>query len=313
MLSTVCTLSLVLGCAGASDEFVPDPEDEAVDPADPPVDPDPVDVAERLPTVDLSTEAVPTEEAAIAMKASCPKRSRTLSPTGLTFAIHISRKEDNGWAAYRQLKSVRNHIRARDVFIIEGKSAWVLALRQVFPCNEFHFIAYPDELDAALATASLVDAIIVDWETAVWTHTQDWSIDKLSGYADKFHSKGLGAAIAAYWPAAFDDGHITRASHMNYELAQIQDHCAHDGARAFAAAARSLVGNFRANGMGARDIGFEISLDSVGSADNHTDIDRSAACSRRAYGKGARAIYLYGNGSPHLAGYFDAIHSLGLR
>jgi hypothetical protein len=310
-------LALCLFAVGCTDEgdgvFVAEADDEAVDPDDPPDEPDPLLDSEQLPDV-VGSEVVPTEEQVIAAKAQCPKQTRTLSPAGLTFAIHISKKEDNGWAAYRQLRRVRHLIRARDVFVIEGKSPWVLALQNAFPCNEVHLIAYPEEVDKAYEMLGLIDSVAVDWERAVvWTSPQSFTVDKLTGYAAKFHAKGLGAGVVPYWPGGFNDGHITRASHMNYELAQIQNRCAHDGADAYASAARGLIVNFRDNGMGARDIGFEISNSSVPDADNHTGVARSAACTRKAYGKGARAIYLYGNGTPHLEDYFKAIAKLGIR
>jgi hypothetical protein len=119
--------------------------------------------------------------------------------------------------------------------------------------------------------------------------------------------------VVPYWPARFDDAHIVRASGIDYELAQIQDHCAHGGPLSFGEAARSRVQSFHRSGVGARNVGFEISLNSYADAVNHTGVDPSARCTRRAYGKGARAIYLYGNGHPHLDDYFRRISSMGLR
>lgn len=311
---------LIAGCASDSAPgFVPDSDDETLDPSDPPVDPDPLDPAELLPPddgtpVDAMPDAIPTDDELLALRAACPKRTRTLSPSGLTFAIHISKKEDEGWAAYHQLRAVRHLIRARDVFVIERFAPWVHALRKYFPCNEFHYIAYPDELDSAYVAAPLLAGIIVDWEGGqVDTNPQSFSIDKLDGFASKIHGKGLSAAIAPAFPQGFDDGHIVRASHMNFDLAQIQGSCAGGGAVRFAALARSLVKNFLENGESPRNLGVEISLDSFAYADNHTDLARSVACSRKAYGKGVRAIYIYGNGPPHLAGYFRALRDIGLR
>jgi hypothetical protein len=311
---------LIAGCAtNSAPGFVPDPDDETLDPSDPPVDPDPSNPAELLPPddgtpVDAMPDTIPSDDELLALRASCPRQTRTLSPTGLTFAIHISKKEDEGWDAYHQLRAVRHLIRARDVFVIESSSPWVRALQKHFPCNEVHYIAYPDELDAAYAAASLLDGIIVDWEGGqVDTNPQSYSIDKLDGYASKIHGKGLSAAIAPAFPQGFDDGHIVRASNMNFDLAQIQGSCADGGAVRFAALARSLVKNFLANGESPHNLGVEISLDSFADADNHTDLARSVACSRKAYGKGVRAIYIYGNGPPHLTGYFRALRDVGLR
>jgi hypothetical protein len=321
------TIGLVLGAAlvacahDPAPGFVPDIDDEAVDPSDPPIDPDPADASEVLAADDASpVDAIPTaaeipdDTQLAALRAACPHQTRTLSPKGLTFAIHISKKDDEGWAAYHQLREVRHLIRARDVFVIERDAPWVRALRQHFPCNEFHFIAYPDELATAYAAAPVIDGIIVDWEGGgVDTNPASYSIDKLDGFATKIHGKGLAAGVAPAFPPGFDDARIVRASHMNFDLAQIQGSCAAGGPRSFAALARSLVADYLANGESPRDLGFEISLDSFASADNHTDLDRSVACSRKAYGKGARALYIYGNGPPHLAGYFHALRDAGLR
>ena len=60
-------------------------------------------------------------------------------------------------------------------------------------------------------------------------------------------------------------------------------------------------------------MGVEISLDSVAEAGNHVGPERAADCTRAAFGKGARVIYLYGNGDDHLAPYFERLHNLGIR
>ena len=60
-------------------------------------------------------------------------------------------------------------------------------------------------------------------------------------------------------------------------------------------------------------MGFEISMDSFASAPNHVDAERAAACTRKAYGKGARAIYIYGNGHDHLMSYFNRLGEMGVR
>jgi hypothetical protein len=289
-------LALATGCAVTVEEeggpFVPSPEDETVDPADPPTDPDPEGV-----------------EGAV----GCPPRSWILSPAGLTLVFHISKQEDNGWAAYNQLLAKAHLVRARDIFMIERKAPVVNALREAFPCNQVHFIAYPEELDNAYATADLIDGIAVDWERGVWSNPPSWSIEKLSGYADKLHGKGLVAGVVPYWPDSFDDAAITQTAGMNYEIAQIQNRCADGGPSAFAAAARDLVANFVAHGLKTRRLGFEISMSSYDTADNHVSVAEAARCTREAYGKGARAIYLYGNGYPHYDDYLKTLAGMGLR
>jgi hypothetical protein len=290
------------GCSGEVSEeeepgpFVPELDDEAVDPEDPPIDPDPAE-----------------DDLEALSRSACPARARLLSPKGLTFVIHISKRDENGWDALRQLRDVRHLLRARDVFMIERRSPVVQALREEFPCNEIHFIAYPEELANAYDNLDIVDGIAVDWEKSTFSNPQSYSVDKLRGYADKIHDKGKSAGVVPYWPKAFDDGHIVAASRMDYDLAQIQDHCARSGPTSFAGAARNLIESFRANGLRARDLGVEISLNSYASADNHTGVDLSARCARKAYGKGARAIYLYGNGQPHLGKFFRRMAAMGLR
>ena len=286
---------LLTGCAGSREEeggpFVPGPDDEVVDPEDPPTDPDP-EAAEQ---------------------AGCAPRSWILSPDGLTFVFHISKEEDHAWAAYKQITAKAHLVRARDIFMIERKSPVVQALRDAFPCNHIHFIAYPEELDAAYQADHLIDGIAVDWEGGVWNNPPSWSVDKLSGYADKFHGKGKVAGVVPYWPQTFDDATIVQSAAMNYDLAQIQDQCAHGGPAAFASAARGLVDNFLARGLKPRRLGVEISMSSYSDADNHVSVDLAARCTREAYGKGARAVYLYGNGQPHLDDYLKTIAGMGLR
>jgi len=286
---------LLTGCAVSLEEesgpFVPGPDDEVVDPEDPPTDPDP-EAAEQ---------------------AGCAPRSWILSPDGLTFVFHISKEEDHAWAAYKQITAKAHLVRARDIFMIERKSPVVQALRDAFPCNHIHFIAYPEELDAAYQADHLIDGIAVDWEGGVWNNPPSWSVDKLSGYADKFHGKGKVAGVVPYWPQTFDDATIVQSAAMNYDLAQIQDQCAHGGPAAFASAARGLVDNFLARGLKPRRLGVEISMSSYSDADNHVSVDLAARCTREAYGKGARAVYLYGNGQPHLDDYLKTIAGMGLR
>jgi hypothetical protein len=295
--TTLLCLLFATGCAGTVEDeegpFVPSPDDEAVDPDDPPTDPDPEEWAQDA--------------------AGCPERSWILSPAGLTFVFHISKDEDHGWAAYKQLVAKAHLVRARDIFVVERKAPVVSALREAFPCNQIHFIAYPDELDSAYAAADLIDGIAVDWEGGVWNNPASWSIEKLSGYADKFHGKGKVAGVVPYWPDSFDDAAITQSASMNYEIAQIQNRCAHGGPTVFAAAARDLVDNFLAHGLKPRRLGFEISMSSYDTADNHVSVAESARCTREAYGKGARAIYLYGNGQPHLDDYLKTVAGMGLR
>src|SRR5262249_49145953 len=114
------------------------------------------------------------------------------------------------------------------------------------------------------------------------------------------------------WSSRFDDAAITNASNMDYELAQIQGACV-NGAFEFGRNAYGMLRSFRDRNLGVRNLGFEISVDSFGDADNHVGAERAAACTRAAYGKGARAIYFYGNGPDQLPDTLHALGRLGVR
>ena len=127
-----------------------------------------------------------------------------------------------------------------------------------------------------------------------------------------FSSTTPTAGFVPSWSGGFNDAAIARASNMDYELPQIQGACV-NGPSHFANAARGLVVSFRAHGLDPRNVGFEISMDSFSFAANHVSADRAAECTRKAYGKGARAIYIYGNGHDHLPDYLRALAKMGVR
>jgi hypothetical protein len=277
---------------GETGSFIVSADDEALDPSDPPVNPDPKDPIQR---------------------AACPERSKILGPTGLTFVIHISKFAERAERELEHLKKVQDYLRARDVFMVERTSPILDRLRALFPCNAMHFIAYPDEMDAALGTGGRIDGIAVDWEGGVVDHhDQAFTIEKLAGYARKIRAKGKQPGFVPVLPPAFDDGFITTRSGMDYELVQIQGRCVTSPA-AFAAGARSKLLDFKAKNNPLRNMGVEISMDSFDVADNHVGPVRAADCTRAAYGKGARVIYLYGNGDDTLVPYFQRLHNLGVR
>ena len=297
------------GCGSASSDddevgpFVPEADDEAIDPTDPPIDPDPVDDSETLSPSPIGT-----------ISATCPKEPGVLSPKGLTFVIHISKNADNAAREVNHIADVRRYLRVRDVFMIEHGSPYVEYVRAMFPCNRIYFIAYPDEMSAALSTGDGVDGIAVDREGgAVTSNGQGWSTTQLQDYTHKIHDDGKAAGFVPAWGGAgYDDGAVLAGSNMDFELAQIQGSCV-AGASNFAGAAKSAEHEYQARGLGLRRLGFEISMDSYSFADNHVDVDRGAACTRKAYGKGARAIYIYGNGHDHLPAYFHALGKMGVR
>jgi len=298
LLGAGCLLVLGSACGDAADAdeevgtdaaFLSAADDETLDAADPPNNPDPPE------------------------RTACKARGKTLSPEGMTFVIHISRKADKAAKELDHLKKVRGYIRARDIFMIEKGSPIDGKLHELFPCNSFHFIAYPDEFDDAMKSGDLVDGISIDWEgSQVDGNSQAFSVDKLSMYAKKIHAKNRVAGFVPAWKPRFVDAQVKKASNMDYELAQIQPACV-NSPHAFASRAKDLLKESKAHGEGLRDLGFEISMDSFAVADNHVDAQRGAACTRAAYGKGARAIYIYGNGSDHLAPYFKELGKLGIR
>src|SRR5262249_16862702 len=125
---SVFTVALI-GCEAEPEEtagpFVPSPDDEAIDLADPPTDPDPADPSALVPEAQ-----------------ACPQRNN-LSPKGLTFVIHVSKDADNAQRALDHLRALRHYIRARDVFMVEHRAPVIDQLHDLFPCNRFHYIAYP--------------------------------------------------------------------------------------------------------------------------------------------------------------------------
>jgi hypothetical protein len=312
-ISFAILFALGVGCGSANDSksddddvgpFVPSAADEAIDPNDPPIDPDPDDPEETL-TASVTTKG---------FSSTCPATPTVLSPKGLTFVLHLSREADVAAREVGHLTEVRRYLRTRDVFMIEHGSPYVENVRAMFPCNRIDFIAYPDEMGAALSTGDGVDGIAVDWEGAsVTANGQAWSEGALHDYANKIHAQGKDAGFVPAWGgASFDDAEILHASDMDYELAQTQGSCV-AAPENFAGAAKDALRQYMTHSIALRRLGFEISMDSFEVASNHVDAARAADCTRKAYGKGARAIYIYGNGADHLHDYFHALGTMGVR
>jgi hypothetical protein len=310
--------TLAVGCGadaeekvGAVGELVASPDDEALDANDPPTSPDPADpVVANLAALD--DDGALGAVADSVTHPACAPRGALLSPKGLTFVLHFSKHAGEAQRELAHLKDVAGYLRGRDVFLVEHTSPILDRLARAFPCNSIQYIAYPDEIDTALATGGRIDGIAVDWEGGVISRGPSYSVDRLRAYAAAIRKKGKIPSVVPAWPAGFDDGDIANRSHMAYELAQIQGSCVAGPAR-FAANARGTLLSFREHAHAMRDIGFEISLDSVTSADNHVGPDRAADCTRAAFGKGARAIYIYGNGHDHLLDYFHRLGAMGVR
>jgi hypothetical protein len=257
------------------------------------------------------TDAGSTDDSASSV---CFDEPMLASPDALTFVIHVSKRDVEAAAAVMHLEEIRRFLRPRDIFMIERHSTHVQRIRQMFPCNRVHFIAYPAEMDRALRTGHDITGIVVDWEgSEVDSHPLSWSIDRLSEYSRSIHENGKQAGFCPAWAGRIvDDGNITRASNMDYELAQIQGACVR-GAGNFRQAVRSRLHEFDARGISRRRLGFEISMNSFSTARNHVSAARAAACTREGVAEGALAIYLYGNGPDQLVPFFRALGEMGIR
>lgn len=313
----VSAVASMLGCGADSspDEdvstdgaFVTSSDDEVVDPADPPTSPDPVE--DTSPSAsDLTAK---TTGGGGGGGAPCARRADTLSPEGLTFVLHVSKKSPEGAHAFEHLVAIKKYIRDRDIFMVEEVSGLTQRLHDAFPCNAIHYIAYPNEMPGALATGGLIDGIAVDWEGGD-VQSPAHSVSRLGEFAHRIRAQGKVPSVVPAWPGGYNDADITKTSNMAFELAQIQDSCANAGAARFSRAAKALVHRFYAQKVGARNVGFEISMDSFKVAEANVGAQRAAECTRAAYGKGARAIYIYGNGPDKLVDYFHELGKMGVR
>ena len=218
--------------------------------------------------------------------------------TGPRYAFHIGKRHKD--ATLKQLDEVSHLIRPDDVFVIERDDRVAKEIRRKFPRNEIQFIAFPNEVGKALKLGDKVDGIAIDWERKAFTHSEAWNTQQLAKLSKRIRSHGQKVSVVPWWPDRFDDGRIVKRAKLGHEIAQIQNQ-AIKGPRAFAAAAASLIKNFLKNGLSRNDIGFEISLNSRASADNHTGVAKSVACARAAAKRGAKEFYLYGNGQPRFA------------
>jgi hypothetical protein len=289
----LCLLTLAVGCSGATPSediggtFQALSGDEAIDPSDPPTDPDPSDAQGYVE--------------ASAPKAACPSFDK-LSPTGLTFVIDIvdaSQLDD--------LLNVKDYIRARDVFVVRASSGPVDALEKQFPCNRVMALVFPDELkDLASLHAQGVTTAIIDWEGSDQSGTiQNARLDAINKQV-RAHGMGTGVAPGTRWVDT------AAAANDRVLLAQTQPSCK-AGVTEFGAASHRLSSEAK-DKVGLRDVAAEISLDSSESgAQNHVDADRAVGCARAGYGHGARALYIFGQQAPHLTPFFHGLRATGLR
>jgi hypothetical protein len=255
--------------------------DEVIDPSDPPTNPDPPD---------LATPACPTYD--------------KLSPKGLTFVIDIVDANQ-----FEDLMKVKQFIRPRDVFVVRPTSGPVAALKKNFPCNRIMALAYPSELPNIPAMEKEgVDAVVLDWEGADQAQSASTQRTRLANIKSEIvnHKMRPSMAPGSDW--------VATAADANYDsvLAQTQPACKNsvnnfgDAAKRVATQAHSM--------LGIRNAAVEISLDSSASnAVNHVDPERAADCARAGYGKGARAIYVFGQQAPQLVPFFAQLHKLGVR
>ena len=304
--SAIVGLVMVLaGCGGdatqgedddAVGQLVTAAGDETIDPNDPPTRPDPVEA----------------RASSAGSGGGCARRGEALSPAGLTLVLHVSQRGADAQRSLDHLAALKKYVRDRDVFMLEDLGALDRVHRE-FPCNAVHVLAFPDGVDRALQTGGLVDGVAIDWEGGVVDgHSEAYTIDRLHAYARAIHHAGKRAGFVPVLPRSFDDGYVERQSKMDYELVQSQGGCV-NGPDAFARQVSGVVHQYARHGAPLRDVGFEISMNSFDAAGNHVGAARAAECTRAAYGKGARAIYIYGNGPDAWADYFHALGKMGVR
>ena len=304
---------LALGCAGeevleeVEEEegvFQSLPDDEALEADDPPTNPDPEN--DELLLGESSPLSIQKNGAAAG---ACPK-FKAMSPAGLTFVYHVSKQPEEAERAFRHFQDFKGYVRSRDVFMIEGKSPIVTKLRALFPCNRFHVIAYPHEMQNALGLDN-VDGVALDWEENIALHgSLKENIERVNDWAIKIRKAGKVAGVVPYYRDRFKDGRVASKTKMEYNLAQIQWACVR-GPRDFANESRATLKSF--GKKAANNVGLEISLNTFDSAPNGVGAQRAVDCTRAAYGKGARLIYLYGNGPDKFPEYFKGLRKAGLR
>jgi hypothetical protein len=260
-------------------------DDEVIDPSDPPTNPDPPD-APGAPGA-----------------ASCPSYDK-LSPTGLTFVIDIVDANQ-----LDDLLKVKRFIRARDVFVVRPTSGPVAALKKDFPCNRIMALAYPSELKAMQSMENEgVDAVVLDWEGADQAQSQSTQRSRLAEIKKEIVNHKMQTAMA---PGS-DWVRTTADANYDYVLAQTQPAC-RNSVHNFSAAAKRVATDAHSM-LGIRNAAVEVSVDSSATnAGNHVDAERGADCARAGYGKGARAVYVFGQQEPHLVPFFARLHQLGVR
>jgi hypothetical protein len=299
-------LSLTVpACSAADDEggFAAEEGDEAVDPSDPPVTPDP-DGPEGA--VGSTTQG---------LQAGCPDYGK-LSPTGMNLVIQIPRHDDDARITLANLKVAKagKYIRATDAFMV-WNNAMVPDLAKEFPCNRIFWLAYPEhdgEMQDALNSGDEVAGVVVDWELHAAVNNPKQTADKLHSYVQAIHAKKKVAGVAPYYPKAYNDGAILHASQMQFEFAQFQDRCQRSVGE-YANATKKLVGELKSKGESPRNISVEMTLDAAGNATHRVSPARAVECTRAAFGKGARSFYIYGQQGPLLLEYLKGLAKKGLR
>jgi hypothetical protein len=238
----------------------------------------------------------------------CPKWSKA-SPRGLTFAIDIVGKEQ-----LEHLLEVKPFIRPRDIFVLRISGFPRKALEEQFPCNRTVSLVWPeqtDSLDEMLNKNPAIEGAALDWEGSNQVGSVDDQLPRIHDQVRRIRNHGLLPIIV---PAGNRNQWIplTRRGGFEWLFAQLQPACKND-AHAFAAGSKDIVHEAIASGVGSRNVAFEISMDSSPQADNHVNAERAATCTRAAYGKGARAIYIYGKKRDHLVGFFHELAKRGVR
>jgi hypothetical protein len=340
-LATVPPLALCLALVSGCGEGGPDPlptspeapasgfqplaQDETLPGEDPPTQPDPTDDVQvanltnggapdaqtGAPQAQTGAQTMPSSAepvAAASAEVACPTYDK-LSPMGLTFILDIvdSNQLDS-------LRKVKRFLRPRDIIVLRvngGPSPE--ALRREFPCNRLHALVWPAQLDQLgdmRRRNPRISAVGIDWEGGNLGELGTM-IERLKDGARRIRDHHLQPGLVPGGPRS-DWAPMIDGANLDFLLAQVQPACKNSGP-AFAHAARQVLDDALGIRLGARNVAMEISLNSSLHAQNHVTVERAAECTRLAFGKGARAIYLFGQQRDHFQAFFHLMAELGLR
>ncbi len=290
--------------------FTAEADDETIDPEDPPTDPDPDgEEIEVAAGGGVSVQDIDPLGADVSgSKGGCPKFSK-LSPRGLTFAFDVVDQEQ-----LKHLLEMKRYIRVRDIFVLRINGFPKEALQKHFPCNRTIALVWPDEtarLGEMKKANPWIDGAAIDWEGNDRIGSVAQELDRLQVHTRRIRNHGMRPSLV---PAQDRPEWLPMARRGNFAhlFAQTQPACK-ESAPNFGRSTRALAKDAHDQGFGARNVAMEISMNSYVGAQNHVDADRAAACTRKAYGKGSRAIYIFGQKRDQYVPYLRALAKAGVR